>query len=84
MLRRMKGPLEIQLSIHYPPGGRQRKRHNWRMVAPTAWDLARFLLPILEGIVFEHCGQVARLTVEKTYAERPQTTITVGPLFQGS
>jgi hypothetical protein len=39
-----------------------------------------WLLPLLKGIVFEGEGQVARLTVEKTFGARALTVITIRQL----
>jgi hypothetical protein len=64
----------------YPPGAAQRKAHDWRIVAPTAWGISGFVIPLLSGIVFITCGQVALLTVEKTYGLKALTTITIGQL----
>jgi Holliday junction resolvase RusA-like endonuclease len=76
----LKGPISITLSMSYPPGASMRRSHTWRVTAPTTWDLARFILPLLTGIAYVSAGQVARLTVEKTYGSRPLTVITVKPL----
>lgn len=79
----LKGPLEISLSMSYPPDKSMRKGHIWRVTAPTTWDLAKFVLPLLEGIVFASAGQVAKLTITKTYGARPLTT-TIRALEGGS
>jgi len=76
-----RGPIEITLSLCYPPGSSMRRGHVWRVTAPTTWALASFILPLLQGVVFVSAGQVARLTVEKTYGARPLTVITIGRLL---
>lgn len=76
----MKGPLAVTLAIAYPPTASQRKGHAWRVTAPTCWDLARFFVPLLQGICFVSAGQVAKLEVTKSYGARPLTVITVKPL----
>ncbi len=78
----LTGPLEITLNMSYAPGSSMRKGHVWRVTNPSAWELARFVLPLLKGIVFEGEGQVARLTIEKTFGARALTVITVKPLVQ--
>ena len=66
----LKGPLEISLSMSYVPGPSTRRSHAWRTVNPSAWALASFILPLLQGIVFEGDGQVSRLVVEKVFGAR--------------
>jgi hypothetical protein len=50
-------------------------------VAPTCWDLARFIIPFLSGIVYASAGQVAELEVRKVYGAGPSTTIVVRQLI---
>jgi hypothetical protein len=76
----MKGPLAVNLFVVYPPGAAQRKAHDWRITAPTSWDLARFIIPHLSDIVFTSAGQVAELNVRKVYGSRALTTITIARL----
>jgi hypothetical protein len=76
----LRGPLEVILSMSYVPGSSMRKGHVWRIVNPSAWALASFILPLLKGIVFEREGQVAKLTIKKTFGARPLTAITVRAL----
>jgi Holliday junction resolvase RusA-like endonuclease len=76
----LKGPLAISLSVTYPPSASQRKGHAWRVTAPCTWDLARFILPLLQGVYFVSAGQIAKLEVTKTYGERALTIVTISPL----
>ena len=76
----LKGPLEVTLSMAYAPSASMRRSHDWRVVAPSAWDLAKFILPLLEGTCFESGGQIAKLTVTKSYGARALTVITVRAL----
>jgi hypothetical protein len=66
----LKGPLEVTLAIAYPPGSSQRRGHAWRVTAPTTWGLAKFVVSLFSGICFVSAGQVAKLTVEKTYGAK--------------
>jgi hypothetical protein len=78
----LKGPLPISLSMSYSPAASMRKGHVWRVVGPTCWALASFILPLLQGIVFVSAGQVAKLEVTKTYGARALTVITVKSLVE--
>jgi Holliday junction resolvase RusA-like endonuclease len=78
----LKGPLSISLGMSYPPRSSMRKGHGWRVTSPTCWDLSRFILPLLQGIVFVSAAQVAKLEVTKTYGAKPLTVITVKPLVE--
>jgi Holliday junction resolvase RusA-like endonuclease len=77
----LKGPLSISLNMTYPPGASQRKAHAWRVTAPTTWDLARFILPLLQGVCFVSAGQVAKLEVTKSYGAKALTVITIAELI---
>jgi Holliday junction resolvase RusA-like endonuclease len=78
----LKGPLEVSLSVSYPPGSSMRRGHTWRVTAPTTWGLAKFILPLLQGIVFVSAGQIAKLEVTKSYGDKPLTTVTVKRLVE--
>jgi hypothetical protein len=54
-----------------------RRGHAWRVVAPCVWDLSRFIIPNLSGIVFQSAGQVAKLEVTKVFGARALTVVTV-------
>jgi Holliday junction resolvase RusA-like endonuclease len=77
----LRGPLSLTMAMVYPPAASQRKSHDYRIVAPDCWSLARFICPLLSGIVFAFAGQVAELVVRKTYGAGPATIITVRQLI---
>jgi hypothetical protein len=76
----LRGPLEVSISMSYAPSASMRRGHVWRIVAPTTWDLARFILPLLQGICFVSAGQIAKLTITKSYGEKPLTVLTIKQL----
>jgi hypothetical protein len=73
-------PFEVILAVTYPPAASMRKGHAWRIVAPTTWGLAKFIVSLLSGLCLVSAGQVAKFTVEKTYGARALTVITIKSL----
>jgi len=79
----LRGRLEVTLIMSYPPGTSQRKGYIWRVVNPAVWELARFILPLLQGVVFVSDGQIAKLTITKVDGDaKPLTVITIRALVE--
>jgi hypothetical protein len=78
----LKGPLSVSLSMSYAPSASMRRGHTWRVVNPSAWDLSRFILPLLQGICFVSAGQIAKLEVTKVFGARALTVVTIKSLVE--